>query len=345
MMAERPRWVVLSDGARPTEDIYFLRSAGQWLGEQGAEVRRLDTRRWKHPRWCWPWLERYLAGANVIVCRTLAPAWLDALEQQRSRLAGCYYLIDDDLAAAAADVRLPAGYRQRMALHAARQPRLLALVDEVVACCVPLVEGMRTRHPRVSLLEPPLLAPLPSLEHFASSAWRQGFHGTRAHLHDLEQIGPALASAHDQYGALSFEIMLGRFTPDSLRGLERVTSPSPLAWKHFLAYQRRTRFHIGVAPLWPTAFNRGKSHIKFLDIAAMGGVGIFSHRSPYADIVSHGEDGLLVEDDPQAWLAAIDELMASPERTREMAHRAGQKASARGDITKTRSFWSQRTKR
>lgn len=343
-MTPPAKWLVLSDGARPTEDIYFLRSAGPWLVERGVEVRRLDTSRWQHPRWCWPWLGRLLAGANVLVCRTLSTAWIEALEAHRPNLASCHYLIDDDLGAAATDPGLPDGYRQRMAGHAARQPRLLALADEVVACCDTLAAGLGERHPRVALLEPPLLAPLPTLDHFTSSGWRLGFHGTRAHLPDLQRVIPALVEAHARHTSLHMEVMLGCHTPDALARLERLASPKPLAWRRFLAYQRRCRLHIGIAPLWPSAFNGAKSHIKFLDIAAMGGVGIYSRRAPYADIVNHGEDGLLVEDHPEAWRDAIDTLLADPVKTREMAWHAARKARISGDPARAQAFWWERTR-
>ena len=58
------RWVVLSDGARPTEDIYFLESAAPALCQQGALVERFDTRRYHLPT---RWALRRLAGANL--CR------------------------------------------------------------------------------------------------------------------------------------------------------------------------------------------------------------------------------------------------------------------------------------
>ncbi|MDH4572946.1 hypothetical protein [Salinicola acroporae] len=57
--------------------------------------------------------------------------------------------------------------------------------------------------------------------------------------------------------------------------------------------------HISLTPMRDTPFNAGKTYIKFLDNAAMGSVGLYSARSPYREIVSHGEDGLLVEDTPK----------------------------------------------
>ncbi|ERL52360.1 hypothetical protein BJB45_10360 [Halomonas huangheensis] len=334
--------MVLSDGARPTEDIYFLASAAPWLRQQGVRVLRLDTRRWRHPHWCWPWLKSVLSGAHVIVCRGLSDSWIQALGDMRGRLAGLYYIVDDDLRAAALDQTLPQHYRQRMAMLATSQLNLLPLADEIITCSRTLANTLADHHRHISVLPPALISPLPDLEHFCYQNWRLGFHGTRAHLADLLQISPALSDLHQQYPTVSLEIMLGRFAPAELSVLDRVSTPEPLPWKAFLRYQRRQRIHIGLAPLWPTPFNSAKSIIKFLDIAVMGGVGIFSHRAPYAQLVDDGRDGLLAEDCAEHWLHCATRLLDHPRDTRAMAQAAADKARDVGDPAHTRSFWLQR---
>nr|WP_298375154.1 glycosyltransferase [uncultured Halomonas sp.] len=333
-------WMVLSDGARPTEDIYFLRSVAPWLRARGMTVRRLDTRRWRSPGWCWPWLERGLRGAHVLVCRSLGLPWIEMLERLQPELASLYYLIDDDIPAAAKDPRLPIAYRQRMGrISREQQPRLLDLADEVVACSHPLAERFVKRHRCVSVLTPPLIAALPPQSHFEEKGWRLGFHGTRAHLPDIEHIAPALVSIHDRNPDLSLEIMLGQHTPAALAALPRVTTPAPLSWHAFRRYQSRRRLHIGIAPLWPTPFNAGKSHIKFLDIAAMGGVGIYSRRPPYTDIVTDGKNGLLAEDSPASWRSCLQRLLDHPSESRRMAARAADKARDTCDPARAQAFW------
>src|SRR5690625_2964358 len=141
-------WLLLSDGLRPTEDIYFLRSVAPLLRARRQEVRRLDVRGW---RWAlvWPRLAQQ-RGANLVLCRTLPPRVLWWLERERARFGRIIYLIDDDLPAAAEDQRLPEPYRRRMARAAARQPRLLALADTVVAASPLLAERLAERQDRKS---------------------------------------------------------------------------------------------------------------------------------------------------------------------------------------------------
>ncbi|WP_252107388.1 MULTISPECIES: glycosyltransferase [unclassified Halomonas] len=342
-MVSGKRWSVLSDGAKPTEDVYVLASAAPRLD---ARVRRVTASRSKALAWWQRW--RYLSrlnGHHLIVCRSLSATWIEWLERYRHRLGSIVYLIDDDIPAAAADSQLPPAYRERMASIAALQPRLFALADTVVACSPQLKRCLATAHTNVQVLTPPLLAPLPSLAHFESAPsretpWRIGFHGTRAHLSDLEHIALALVELQTGRRDTELEIMLGSYTPSALAKLPRVETPKPLGWPAFQTYQRSRRLHIGLSPLWGSPFNAGKSFIKFLDIAAMGGVGVYSNRYPYTEVVRHGENGLLVEDDANQWHAAISYLLDNPRDAARMAHQASIDASNIGDPARAADFWA-----
>lgn len=335
------RWLLLSDGARPTEDIYFLESVVPLLRSEGHDAGRLDVRGWR-----WRLARQVLSrqmGANLVLCRTLPVPALRWLERERDTFGRIVYLIDDDLAAAAEDISLPAAYRQRMARAAAQQSRLLALADEVVACSEPLAEELRKRHTSVSVMTPPLIAPLPALTHFdqgpsPASPWHIGFYGTRAHLADLEHIAPALEAVQRTRNDTALELMLGEHAPAALSGLPRTLCPAPLAWKKFRAYQARQRLHIGLAPLRETPFNRGKSFIKFLDIAAMGGVGVYANRYPYTEVVNHGVNGLLADDEPGEWQRCIEWLLEHPGQARRMAAQAASDARRIGAPARARAI-------
>lgn len=338
-MSSESRWLLLSDGARPTEDIYFLESTAPLLRSEGHDVGRLDVRgwRWRLARWV---LSRQ-PGANLVLCRTLPERALRWLERERSAFGRIVYVIDDDLGAAAADDTLPAAYRERMARAAAQQPRLLTLADEVVACSSLLAERLRKRHGNVRVTPPPLITPLPDLGHFADGPtaarpWRLGFHGTRAHLADLMQIAPVLEALQRERDDTQLELMLGQYTPPGLAELPRVSCPAPLPWQKFRDYQARHRVHIGLAPLLDSPFNRGKSYIKFLDIAVMGGVGVYSNRAPYTEIVEHGATGLLADDDPAEWQRCISWLLENPETARGMAEAAAARLYRRSTVVGAR---------
>ncbi len=339
---------MLSDGAYPTEDIYFLESAAPLLRNQDVHIERVMAKRFfvaaslqRRD------LLRRFSGANVLICRSLPPSLLHWLSCNRQSFGYMVYLIDDDIAAAADDTTLPAAYRQRMAGIAKRQPALLALCDEVVACSDVLAARFSSVHQHVSVLTPPLIAPLPGLEHFdeppsVSSPWQVGFHGTRAHLQDLLHITPALWALLNVRQDIQCEVMLGKHTPSALASLPNTSTPDPLPWQAFRNYQVNRRVHIGLAPLLQTPFNEGKSFIKFLDIAAMGGVGIYSNRYPYTEVVRHGENGLLVRDTPGEWRAALQQLLNNPETTANMAQQAAADALRVGALHHAVDFWQTR---
>lgn len=333
------RWLLLSDGARPTEDIYFLESVVPFLRSAGHDAGRLDVRgwRWRVARWV---LVRQ-PGANLVLCRTLPVPALRWLERYRKTFGRIVYLIDDDMAAASEDATLPAAYRARMATANALQPRLLALADEVVTCSGQLAERLRKRHANVRVMTPPLISSLPSLAHFedrpsARFPWRIGFYGTRAHLADLGQTAPALEAVQHARKDTWLELMLGGHAPEALACLPRTHCPAPLAWNKFRAYQARQRVHIGLAPLLDTPFNRGKSFIKFLDIAAMGGVGVYANRYPFTEVVEHGVNGLLAGDEPGEWRRCIEWLLEHPNQARRMAAQAASDAEQIGDPARAR---------
>tara|TARA_R110001583_G_scaffold166104_3_gene318862 strand:+ start:12064 stop:13110 length:1047 start_codon:yes stop_codon:yes gene_type:complete len=335
-------WVVVSDGAQPTEDIYFLLSAALALRSQlGVRCSRLNTRRWYLPKQA---ALLRLGGANLIICRSLPMPWLCFLEQYRRYFGSIIYLIDDDLVAAIDADALPEAYRLRLSrIVDEQQWRILALADEVVASSEYLAEQLRPRHASVSVLNPPLIVPLPSLDHFETDPFCIGYHGTRAHLQDLEFVTPVLEKIHQRYDRVWIELMLGKYVPDVLRSLDRVTTPAPLSWSKFRSYQQQRRIHIGLAPLLDTPFNRGKSHIKFLDIAAMGGVGIYSDRSPYSELVEQGVDGLLVGDRLDDWYQGICYLIDNPEDAKRMAEAAAEKALRIGSLDTAKRFWQSRS--
>ncbi|WP_025733158.1 hypothetical protein [Carnimonas nigrificans] len=335
------RILSLSDGARPTEALYFDHTI-PWLEREGIQCERIDafarsplfTSKWRSSRW---------QGAHILITRSLPLVWLRWLQRHRSRLGRIFYLVDDDFAAAAADPALPAKYRKRMTKLAHRiQPGILELADEVVVACHHLQQQLGRRHRKVSLLTPSLIPPLPTLEHQSHHQVEIGFHGTRAHLPDLQAVTPALVDIVKSRSDITLELMLGDYTPPALQALEAVNTPAPLPWQAFLEYQRQHRLQIGIAPLWPTDFNAGKSWIKFLDIAVMGGVGIYSKRAPYTEVVEDGVDGLLVEDTPGAWYEALHSLASSPQTRLKMAQAAARKALTVGDPQIARQFWLER---
>ena len=281
-----------------------------------------------------------MRGVNLLISRSLPEFWIDRLTRERGAWSRLVYLVDDDIVAGAQSAHLPRRYTERLERVASKQqPDLLDLADTVVVTSHALADRYAETHSDVRLLEPVLTTPLPGVHHFKAKMWRLGFHGTRAHREDLELISPALAYLHDGCADVMFELMVGRQTPEALQQCERVYCPRPRPWRHFKRLLGTPHLHIGLAPLLDNAFNRGKSWIKFLDIAAMGGVGVYSNRPPYTEVVEHGFDGLLADDTPESWYQCLQHLLYHPEDARVMAMRAQEKAHQLGDPSRAAQFW------
>jgi hypothetical protein len=68
-------------------------------------------------------------------------------------------------------------------------------------------------------------------------------------------------------------------------------------------------FDIGLAPLADDVFHRSKTNTKFREYGACGIAGIYSDVEIYSDCVRHGETGLLVGNDTEAWYQAMRRLV------------------------------------
>lgn len=93
-------------------------------------------------------------------------------------------------------------------------------------------------------------------------------------------------------------------------------------WKNEIDdYLRVIDFHVGLAPLRPSLFNKSKSALKAMEYGALGIPIVASNCGPYADYVRHGETGFLV-DRPHEWAIYLRELVTDPELRETMGQKA-----------------------
>jgi glycosyltransferase involved in cell wall biosynthesis len=87
----------------------------------------------------------------------------------------------------------------------------------------------------------------------------------------------------------------------------------------------------GLAPLLDTAFNNSKTPIKVLEYSALGLPSICSKLSVYASTVVSGSNGLLVENDVQAWCDTLERAAVEPAFQRQI-HQEAMKIAAANTI-------------
>ncbi len=87
---------------------------------------------------------------------------------------------------------------------------------------------------------------------------------------------------------------------------------------------------IGLAPLTNSAFNRGKSNLKYLEFSALRVPGVYEKLDPYQADVKHGENGFLASH-PADWYSCIKRLIEDASLRKTMGNRAWSDVKARYD--------------
>jgi glycosyltransferase involved in cell wall biosynthesis len=157
-----------------------------------------------------------------------------------------------------------------------------------------------------------------------------GYMGTLTHDDDLMMVLPALRAVWQRHlEEIEFQIVgvVGRpDTRQALKGLPvRILKPSPkkAEYSRFMSwFSRCLDWDIAIAPLQDTPFNRCKSDVKFLDYSALGTAGIYSRVPAYETSVRHKQTGWLAENKVEAWIEALEELLADNHLRRQLAQNA-----------------------
>jgi len=110
------------------------------------------------------------------------------------------------------------------------------------------------------------------------------------------------------------------------RHLPRLRILHPMGWENYLAETGYGRVDILLTPLLAEPFNAARAAVKLVDAARCGAAGLYSDREPYRGVIRNGIDGLLLDDDQDSWLAAIERLIAAPEERLRLAEAGRQRA-------------------
>ena len=81
-------------------------------------------------------------------------------------------------------------------------------------------------------------------------------------------------------------------------------------YSEYLAFKVSRNWTVGLAPLFASDFNASKTDNKFREYAGCGIAGVYSNNSPYINSVVDMTTGLLVDNNVNDWLVAIDTLLS-----------------------------------
>jgi len=302
-LSDRPASVcVVERGHNPSTD-YYVRSRVEALGV--------------------PIVDEPQAGSLVVIVRYLDSGWKKRIEEKRDKLAGVAYFMDDDLFDIGAITTPSLPYAARMMWLAWRHKDWLKKMRVQLWVSTPyLAKKYRDWNPQ--LVEPAPLAGL--LER--RPVVRVFYHGTGLHRKEIQWLAPVIAKVQKRLDTTTFEVF-GRGAVERLyRRIPRTTVLHPTSWDSFRDHCAGKTFHVGLAPLLPHAFNAGRGYTKFYDIVRCGAAGIYSNVEPFASFVRHERDGLLVDNDPAAWVEAIERLAADAALRQRIAEAARERALA-----------------
>lgn len=153
--------------------------------------------------------------------------------------------------------------------------------------------------------------------------------GTRTHRADWQKIEPALAHIYRLHGNTISIHIIGIDEPNRFPHWVSVHEPPDgigAVYPAFVNWLRNLgEFDIGIAPLTSSPFNLAKSGIKFFDYTALGAVTLASNLPPYANVIDHENNGILVSgDSPLEWERALTSIIYDHEKRQRLWQRAAQ---------------------
>lgn len=269
--------------------------------------------------------------ADIIVAqRTCLPGPTSAFQRiakHRGKRPVLVYELDDDLWNIDRSNRVSKGFYSDPQVRA-NLTENIRLADAVTVSTEPLATIVRRWNSNVVVLP----NTIPSdLLHWAPGSYTDritiGWQGSPTHDGDWFSPGPHIRRAFEQ---LSSQAKVEMHTVgDVPKHFPEVHPHRHSPWQEDIgAYYRLLDWHIALAPLADTPFNRSKSDIRLLEAAALGFPVVASHVAAYRDSLQHGETGYLVRSHGE-WLKYLRILVLDPDARREMSTKAREWAASR----------------
>lgn len=305
--------LVVHQGAGSTID-HFLRGP---LERVGARVVELDSA--LEPRGTA--LETLRDADRVVVVRYLPRRWVQPLTQARRAGATLLYLMDDDLLDPTLLRELPPAYRRRVRERITRQRDWVPVLFDQIWVTSAVLES-RYRHLGAVRLplrpHPDLLLQRPRLQ--------LAYLGTSVHEREFAWLRELLGLLQERYDHTHVDLFGDLSINRQFRDLPRLRILHPMRWANYLAETGPGRVDVLLSPLLESPLNAARAPVKCLDAARCGAAGLYSDRAPYRGFVRHGVDGLLLGDQPEEWLKAIDLLIHDSAMRRRLAEEGRRRA-------------------
>lgn len=200
--------------------------------------------------------------------------------------------------------------------------RFMVARAELVTVSTPfLAERMAAFNKNVVVLPNCVHERLLRLDRIHNDKVTLGWSGGASHLTDICSAQDALIRVLEANPQVDMHFIGVDYSP-LVRRPCRFTRWQEKVW----AYYSGIDFDIAIAPLADIPFNQSKSHLKALEMGALGIPIVAQDMEPYRDYVRDGETGYLVRTHDE-WVARITELINDEGARLEMGAKAKQVAA------------------
>ena len=202
---------------------------------------------------------------------------------------------------------------------------LLHISDLVTVSTEPLVDVVSRYNPNVVVLPNCVHEDMLAIDRPRREQVTVGWSGGTSHLRDFRYAAPMLSRFLRRNPQVDFHFVGADYTPllKVPAGRTRHTRWEPDVWDYYAGVD----FDIGIAPLDPAGkFNRCKSHLKAMELAALGIPVVASRCEAYSGFVEHGVTGFLVRHDHE-WGRYLYELVCDEAMRAEMGAAARRQAA------------------
>lgn len=243
--------------------------------------------------------------------RPASPHMARLWEAVDGKVARVYEIDDDVLRAHPSQNILQLTGAQRHAVG-----YLIATADLVTTSTPFLAEVVAEANPRVTVLENCIHERVLEMGRARRDRVTVGWGGGSSHLMDIAVAAEPLADVLAAHPEVDMHWIGMDFSP--LVGRECRFTP----WhKDVFRYYAAVDFDVAIAPLADHVFNYSKSHLRALDMAALGIPVVAQDLPPYRDLVIDGVTGYLVRSHDE-WRARLTELVNDGAAREEMGAKA-----------------------
>lgn len=207
----------------------------------------------------------------------------------------------------------------------------LSLADALTVSTEPLKERMEAHFKRQFNIEKPIFV-IPNMNDLADFNYPVspkngkkviiGYQGSESHVPDLKMVLPAIKKLMRKHKNVHLEILgvvskekvkevFGEFEKDLFDRMAMI--PVTATFKEYPQWLAAQQWDIGIAPLVDNAFNKSKSHIKWMEYAAYKIPCVASRVYPYfmpigkRNTIVDGETGVLCR--PPDWERALERMI------------------------------------